>query len=170
MKHHALIASLAVVCAGAIAVPEVRADCDTTANDCFNGGKCNIKFRNMTAETSGSSSKTKLTQRSMAQIIRVKAVKDNGKSAGNIINIESGTSKTMNLDKKAKKDFAKIRISAPTSAVTDGVTMSCADVNKVLAGNGTCKVFYGFRNNASGNVVNQLGYRCDGGNVQGPAK
>ena len=152
MKPHTLIASLAVAIEDTIAVPEARADCDTTANDCFKNGKCNIKFRNMTAETSGSSSKTKLTQRSMAQIIRVKAVKDNGKSAGNIINIESGTSKTMNLEKKYNKDFAKIRISAPTSAVTDGVTMSCADVNKVLAGNGTCKVFYGFRNNDDNNV------------------
>ena len=152
MKPHTLIASLAVAIEDTIAVPEARADCDTTANDCFKNGKCNIKFRNMTAETSGSSSKTKLTQRSMAQIIRVKAVKDNGKSAGNIINIESGTSKTMNLEKKYNKDFAKIRISAPTSAVTDGVTMSCADVNKVLAGNGTCKVFYGFRTNNDNNV------------------
>ncbi|MEL6725293.1 MAG: hypothetical protein AAFP81_00395 [Pseudomonadota bacterium] len=170
MKPHTLMASLAVAFAGTIAAPEARADCDITANDCFKNGKCNIKFRNMTAETSGSSSKTKLTQRSMAQIIRVKAAKDNGNSAGNILNIESGTSKTMNLGKKYNKDFAKIRISAPTSAVTDGVTMNCADVNKVLAGNGTCKVFYGFRTNANDTVVNQLGYRCDGGKVQGPAK
>ena len=170
MKHHALAATLALAFAIAFAVPSASADCDITANNCFKNGKCNIKFRNMTAETSGSSSKTKLTQRSMAQIIRVKAIKDNDKAAGNIINIESGTSKTMNIEKKYNKDFAKIRISAPTSAWTTGVTMSCEDVNKVLAGNGTCKVFYGFYTNANDTVVNQLGYRCDGGNVQGPAK
>lgn len=170
MKAQIVFTSLAFAFAGALTAPTASADCDITANDCFKNGKCNIKFRNITAEGSGSGSKTKLTQRSMAQIIRVKAVKDNDKPAGNIINIEAGTSKTMNLEKKYNKGFAKIRISAPTLAATTGVTMSCTDVNKVLAGNGTCKVFYGFRLNASDNIVNQLGYRCDGGQVVGPAK
>ncbi len=168
MKAQFIFASLAFVFA--LTAPAASADCDITGNDCFKNGKCNIKFRNMTAEGSGSSSNTKLTQRSGAQIIRVKAVKDNDKAAGNIINIEAGTSKTMNIEKKYNKEFAKIRISSPTLAGTTGVTMSCTDVNKVLAGNGACKVFNGFRTNASGNIVYQLGYRCDGGNVVGPAK
>lgn len=170
MKAQLIMASFAFTLVSALTAPNASADCDITGNDCFKNGKCNIKFRNMTGEGSGSSSGTKLSQRTMAQIIRVKAVKDNDKAAGNIINIEAGTSKTMNLEKKYNKGFAKIRISSPTLAGTTGVTMSCADVNKVLAGNGTCKVFYGFRTNASDNVVNQLGYRCDGGNVFGPAK
>lgn len=170
MKYQLLITGLAFALAGAFIAPTASADCDITANACFTNGKCNIKFRNMTAEGSGSSSNTKLTQRSMAQIVRIKAVDDNDKPAGNIINIEAGTSKTMNIKKKYNKGFAKVRISSPTLAGTTGVTMSCQDVNKVLAGNGTCKVFYGFRKNASGNIVNQLGYRCDGGSVAGPAK
>ncbi len=170
MKAQIIFASLAFAFAGALTAPTANADCDITANDCFKNGKCNIKFRNLTGESSGSSSKTNLTQRSMAQIIRVKAAKDNGKAAGNILNIEAGTSKTMNIEKKYNKDFDKIRISSPTLAWTDGVTMSCEDVNKVLAGNGTCKVFYGFWVNATDNVVNQLGYRCDEGKTVGPAK
>ena len=170
MKYQTLMASFSFAIVGALTTAAASADCNISANDCFENGKCNIKFRNITAERSGSSSKTDLTQRSGAQIVRVKAAKDNGKAAGNILNIEAGASKTMNIGKKWRKGFAKIRISSPTLAATQGVTMSCEDVNKVLAGTGTCKVFNGFRKNASGNIVYQLGYRCDAGKVVGPPK
>ena len=161
----ALIAGTAI----AIATPTASAECDISQTKCVvNDGKCNIKFRNVTDKSGGSAGGTILTQKSSAQIIRVKAAKNNGKAAGNIINIESGTSKTMNLDKKAKKDFDKIRISSPTLASVSGVTMSCADVKAVLDGNGTCKIFNGVTGNLSYNLSPQLGYDCDGGSVKGP--
>ncbi len=169
MKHQALIASITLVIAGAFTTPLASADCDITTTKCYqNGGKCNIKFRNVTDQRGGSAGGTKLTQKSSAQIVRVKAVKDNGKPAGNILNVESGTTNTMNLDKKYKKDFASIRISSPTLSSVSGVTMSCEDVKAVLNGNGTCKIFNGATSKMSNSLTAQLGYSCDAGAVSGP--
>ena len=122
----------------------------------------------MTSHTNGSGANTALRQQSSAQIIRVKAVKDNGKAAGNILNIEADTSKTMNLDKKFKKDFAWIRVSSPTMATVGGVTLSCSQVKTVLNGNGTSKIFNGALHQGGQNYSYQLGFRCDGGSVKGP--
>ena len=163
------ISALIVGTAFVFAAPSASADCDITSTKCYkNDGKCNIKFRNVTDQRGGSAGGTKLTQKASAQIIRIKAVKDNGKAAGNIINVESGTTKTMNIDKKYNKDFAKVRISSPTLATVDGVTMSCDDVKLVLDGNGTCKIFNGATSKMSNNLSAQLGYSCDGGEVNGP--
>ena len=169
MKRHTLMASLMICLMAGVAAPSASADCDITDTKCYqNGGKCNIKFRNVTSHTNGSGANTALRQQSSAQIIRVKAVKDNGKAAGNILNIEADTSKTMNLDKKFKKDFAWIRVSSPTMSSVDGVTLSCSEVKIVLNGNGTCKIFNGARHQGGLNYDYQLGYRCDGGTVKGP--
>ena len=162
MNYQPLMTSFAFALIGALTAPAASADCDITTTKCHqNGGKCNIKFRNQTGVTGGSNN-TDLDREASAQIIRVKAVKDNGKAAGNIINIEAGTSKTMNIDKKYKKDFAKIRISSPTLPV-NGITMSCGHVKTVLNGDGTCKVIYGMTGGKT-----QLGYQCEGGKVANP--
>lgn len=169
MRPYMSLSALIVGTALAVATPTASAECNISQTKCaVNGGKCNIKFRNVTDQRGGSAGGTKLTQKSSAQIIRVKAVKANGKAAGNIINVESGTSKTMNLDKKAKKDFDTIRISSPTMATVSGVTMSCEDVKAVLDGTGTCKVFNGATSKMSNNFKAQLGYSCDAGEVSGP--
>ena len=171
MKHLTVSASLVLALSIAVFAPAAVADCDIRETKCYkNKGKCNIKFRNRTGVEDKTDSDSRLNQRASAQIIRVKAVKENGKAAGNVINIEAGTSKTMNIDKKWKKDFARIRISSPTMAAVDGVTMSCDHVLQVLNGNGTCKVFYGIkrRSNDDRKYRYQLGYQCDGGSLGGP--
>ena len=169
MKRHTLMAGLAISLATAFAVPTATADCDITDTKCYkNNGKCNIKFRNVTGQATGSGSGTMLTQKSLAQQIRVKAIKDNDKAAGNILNIEAASSKTMNIDKKYNKGFAKIRISAPFFDTVNGVTMSCETVKAVLNGNGTCKIFNGATDYQATNMRSQLGYSCDAGKVTGP--
>lgn len=171
MRRHTLMAGLAMSLMAAFTAPTASADCDITTTKCYkNKGKCNIKFRNMTDKVGGSDSDSNLDQRASPQIIRVKAVKDNGKAAGNIINIEAGASKTMNIDKKWNKDFATIRMSSPNLANVDGVTMSCEHVLLVLNGNGTCKVFHGLRERRKDDrkYKYQLGYQCDSGNLGGP--
>ena len=170
MIPRSMMSGLTLVAALFLGAPPADASCDIRETKCYtNNGKCNIKFRNRTGDLGGSDGDSSLDQRGSPQIIRVKAVKDNGKAAGNIINIEAGTSKTMNIDKKWKKDFAKIRISAPTMSTVDGVTMSCDDVLQVLNGNGTCKIFYGIREKSDDRKYKyQLGYQCDGGSVGGP--
>jgi hypothetical protein len=49
MKAPIIMLSFAVALTGALTAPTASADCDITANDCFRNGKCNIKFRNITA-------------------------------------------------------------------------------------------------------------------------
>ncbi len=160
---------LGIALALAFATLPASADCDIKDTKCYqNGGKCNIKFRNKTSETNGSGGNTVLRQQSSAQIIRVKAVKENGKAAGNVINIEADTSKTMNLDKKFKKDFEYIRVSSPTMSTVSGVTLTCEDVKAVLNGNGTCKIFNGARYIRDLTYRYELGFSCDGGSVKGP--
>ena len=90
MKRLMLMAGLAMPLIAAFAAPTATADCDITTTKChLNNGKCNIKFRNITDQATGSGKGTKLTQKSLAQQIRVKAVRDDGKAAGNILNIEA---------------------------------------------------------------------------------
>ena len=169
MKRNALIAGLALATASAFVAPMASAECDISQTKCaLNDGKCNIKFRNQTGISSGSGGGTKLDQTSSAQIIRVKAAKENGKPAGNVLTIEAGTSKSLNLDKKAKKDFARIRISSPTLASVEGVTITCAQVQTILDGSGTCKIFHGTPPYGDEKFDYQLGFSCDGGNVKGP--
>lgn len=149
--------------------PAAFASCDISQTKCaVNGGKCNIKFRNVTGADGGSDAGTNLTQKPSAQTIKVKALKENGDKAGNALTINSPGNKTMNIDKKAHRNFAKIRITSPALATIEGITMSCNDVKRVLNGNGTCKVFNG---NASSGVSvpdYKLGFSCDGGAVTGP--
>jgi len=149
--------------------PAAFASCDISQTKCaLKGGKCNIKFRNVTAAGSGSDKGTSLNQKSSAQTIRVKALKDDGEKAGNALTINSGANKTMNVDKKALRNFAKIRITSPAVATIEGVTMSCSDVQDVLDGNGTCKIFNGNAGPEFGIPDYKLGFSCDGGKVTGP--
>ncbi|MEL7539765.1 MAG: hypothetical protein AAGJ51_02585 [Pseudomonadota bacterium] len=168
MKLAQTCASLALVCT--TLTPSAFAACDISQTKCWiNGGKCNIQFKNKTAESGGSSGGTSLEQASLAQTIQVKARKANGNTAGNKLTINSGASSTMNIENKVKKDFDNIRISSKTSSETVADTnMTCAQIKAVLNGNGTCKVFNGFEK--SGFVAYRLGFQCDGGNVAGPPK
>jgi hypothetical protein len=169
MRRLISISALLIGTAIVFASPTANADCDITTTKCHkNNGKCNIKFRNITDQATGSGKGTYLTQKSLAQQIRVKAVRDDGKAAGNILNIEAGTSKTMNIDKKYNKDFAQIRLSAPTFKTGNGITMTCNEVKAVLNGNGTCKVFNGATNLQAQSFRSQLGFSCDAGKVLGP--
>ncbi len=107
----------------------------------------------------------------MAQTISIKARDSSGDKTGNKLTINSGASATMNIDKKAKKDFQDIRISSQTASETVADTnMSCDHVKAVLNGNGTCKVFNGFESTRVGVPAYRLGYSCDGSNVNGPPK
>jgi len=161
---------LSALALGALA-PAAFAACDISETKCaLNDGKCNIKFRNLTGANSGMSGGTTLDQESWAQVVKVKALKDNGDKAGNALIINSDASKTMNLDKKTNKSFEKIRITSPGMRSVKGVTMSCEDVQNVLEGNGTCKIFHGrFRDGGPGEDY-RLGYKCDGGKVKGPTE
>lgn len=101
MKSRTLMAGLALVAASAISAPVASAACDISQTKCaLNGGKCNIKFRNRTADNQGSGGPTDLNQRSYAMTIKVKALKANGDTAGNVLTIDAGASKTMNIEKK----------------------------------------------------------------------
>jgi len=162
------LVALSTLALGALA-PAAFASCDISDTKCaVTGSKCNIHFKNVTAAGSGSDHGTHLSQQTQAQSVKVKALKQNGHTAGNVLTIDSGASKTMNLDKKAKKHFAKIRITSPGMASVQGVTMECDQVREVLNGNGSCKVFVGYPPYGDEYLDYQLGYKCDGGNVVGP--
>ena len=134
---------LSAITLSAIA-PAAFASCDISQTKCaLKDGKCNIKFRNLTGIDGGLDHGTSLDQETWAQIVKVKALKENGHTVGNVLTIGAGASKTMNLDKKANKNFAKLRITSPAMGSVKGVTMSCEDVQGVLNGNGTCKIFHG---------------------------
>ena len=162
--------ALSALVMGALA-PAAFASCDISQTKCaVNGGKCNIKFRNLTGASRGMAGGTNLNQESWAQIVKVKALKENGHTAGNVLEINSNASKTMNMDKKANKNFAKIRITSPGMKSVQGVTMGCEEIKSVLDGNGTCKIFHGQYSYAEGYEDYGLGYSCDGGNTAGPKK
>lgn len=169
MTHRPLLSAIALSLFSIAAAPVASATCDISQTKCAKeGSKCNIKFRNQTGVSSGSGGGTKLKQTSSAQTVKVKAVKDNGNSAGNSLTINAGANNTMNIDKKAKNNFTKIRITSPAMTRVDGVTMSCTDVQAVLNGTGKCKIFHGEPPYGSEKLQYQLGYNCDGGNVAGP--
>lgn len=154
--------------ASSVLSPAAFAACDISETNCaVNGGKCNIKFRNVTGEDSGSAHHHPLKQMSLTQTIKVKALKENGNRAGNTLTIYAGDNKTMNVDKKAKKNFAKIRMASPNMETVKSKTMSCDHVKAVLNGNGTCKVFYGYSLYREHAFEYELGYSCDGGKVVG---
>ena len=160
--------TLCALALGALA-PVAFASCDISGTKCaLNGGKCNIHFKNKTGESTGSAGGTVLSQETGAQIVRVKAVKENGNTAGNALTINAGAKNTMNLDKKTNKNFAKIRITSVGRWDVEGVSLGCENVKKVLDGSGTCKIFHGYGPNAYGMDTQQLGYSCDGGNVVAP--
>jgi len=149
--------------------PAAFASCDISETKrAVNGGKCNIHFKNKTADLNGSGGGTVLNQESWAHTVRIKALKDNGNKVGNTLTVEAGATNTMNLDKKAKQDFDKIKFVSLSAITVDNVSMDCDAVKQVLNGNGTCKIFYGEAKHANGGDRRQLGYSCDGGNVSGP--
>ncbi|MHA7898547.1 MAG: hypothetical protein ACX94B_01705 [Henriciella sp.] len=162
MRYRSL-ASLAFL--ASLFVAPAEAQCDISQTICaLDGKKCNIKFRNITDESSGSGAGTDYKQGASAQTIKVKARKANGNNAGNALTIDAGASNTMNVDNKAKKAFADIRISAYTVSSVSGVTMKCEDVVDTLNGNGTCKIFNGQEQGTKGQLV----FTCNGGAVTGP--
>jgi len=141
--------------------------CDISGTRCAinPGGKCNIHFYNRTAKESGLGGPTALKQDGLAQTIKVRALKDNGNVAGNALKIDSGRSKTMNIEKKVGYDFAKIRISSDSDKLVESITMKCDVVIAVLEGNGTCTIFNGKKGDKN---TNYLGYNCADGTVVGP--
>ena len=170
MRLHAAITAT-LITAAIVTTPVARAACDISQTKCaLNGGKCNIKFLNHTGLGTGSAHRTDLHQKASAQVIKIKAIEDDGGTAGNSLKIQAGASKTMNIDKKAKKDFAKIRITSPNMVTVEGVTMSCEDVQDVLNGTGTCKIFNGHTPYGDDRVKYNLGFNCDSGNVTGPGR
>jgi len=139
--------------------------CDITSLSCWADGKCNIQFKNHTGEANGDGSGTSISQVSAAQTIKVKAEKSDGSKAGNKLTIAVNASNTMNMENKYKKKFSTIQVSS-TNSITDGFSMTCNTVKKILNGNGSCKIFHGTTADSSNTFV--LGYNCDGGKVRGP--
>ena len=156
--------TLAALGLSALAAPAHA--CDITGLDCWNGGKCNIQFKNHTGDATGDAGGTPISQSSAAQTIKIKALKPNGDKAGNQLTITAGAKNTMNMENKYDKGFEKIRVSS-TNGITDGFDLFCNTVKSILDGNGTCKIFHGSTSQSSNTFV--LGYSCDGGNVDGPS-
>ncbi|MFN3213438.1 MAG: hypothetical protein ACE37M_10055 [Henriciella sp.] len=168
MTHRFLLGALALGLSGMVAAPMANAACDISDTKCaVNGGKCNIKFKNRTGDASGSGDGSNIKQTSSAQTILVRAIRADDSKAGNTLSITAGASNTMNIEKKAKKNFEFIGISSKDLVGSvDSVGMSCAAVKAVLNGNGTCKVFHGAKQE-QGRLQLGLGYQCDGGKVNG---
>ena len=149
--------------------PTAFAACDITQTKCWvNGGKCNIQFKNKTGDSGGSDGDSNLNQTSSAQTITVKAKDSSNDKTGNKLNIVAGASKTMNIEKKAKKGFEYIQLESADFGPVNYSRMSCEEVQAVLNGNGTCKAFHGAVTNSAGGIACYFGYLCDGGNVGGP--
>lgn len=167
MKRTICIAGLAI--ASLTIGPVAAASCDITETNCWiNGGNCNIKFKNRTGDSGGSDGESNLNQTSSAQTVTVKAKDSSNDKTGNKLDIVAGASKTMNIEKKAKKDFDYIQFESADFGSVNASKMKCADVIAVLNGNGTCKVFHGAVTNDAGAVAWYIGYQCDSGNVGGP--
>lgn len=152
-----------------VTTPVARAECDISQTKCaLNGSKCNIHFTNRTADAGGLDGKSNINQTTAIQAVRVKAIDAKGDKVGNKLVIQAGDTKTMNLDKKAKKHFDAIHLRSDNAGFMFGASkMHCDDVVAVLNGNGKCKLFHGNRKTA-GNLTTHIGYKCDGGNVGGP--
>lgn len=160
----AKLTAISLFFASPFAMGSTAAQCDITTLPCWDGGKCNIKFKNHTGEGTGDSTDD-LSQTSSAMDIQIKAVDANGKKTGNSFKIIAGASKTMNLEKKYNKGFNEIRLIPVNNYKPDRATMSCQDVKKVLRGNGNCNVFFGYGKGQGGMG---LGFSCDNGRVTGP--
>ena len=139
--------------------------CDITAEKCWTDGKCNIKFKNKTGESSGYAKNTGVDQRSIAQTITIKAARDNGDAAGNKLTIAAGASKTMNIENKYEKGLDHIRVKS--GGTDESVSIKCSDVQKIIRGNGTCFISRGRRAEPSGGGYYTLAYSCDNANVAG---
>jgi len=168
-------ATAVIALANVFGIAQAAADaCDISTLACKDkGNKCNIRFRNLTGEGSGSGGGTKFNQASAAETIYITAIQDDGSKAGsNRISIDDLQDKTMNLDKKT--DFAYIRIQARTKAGAFGgdndIKMGCGDIKATLEGNGVCKVFIHEKDELSQQGFKvptyNLVYTCDGQNVQ----
>ena len=171
MRHYRALSALIIAAAFTITVPIASAQtCDISQTKCaLNGGKCNIKFKNRTGDSGGSEGSSNINQRSNAMTIVIKARKSNGDKAGNKLQIPAGTSKTMNMDKKANKNFSDVRaISQDFSNPVQAVAIPCEDIQTILNGTGTCKIFHGIKAKKTGKKLRYLGYQCDSGNVGGP--
>lgn len=166
----ALIPLLLSLSAPNVQAEEGSDECDISQTKCvLNDGKCNIKFRNHTGKAGGSDGGTKLQQTSSAQMIKITARKSKNRRAGNDITIQVGANNTMNIDKKAAKEFKRVRITAPEDTQVQRIVMSCEDVKAVLNGNGTCNVFHGETTAGWADGAKFfLGYQCDNGNVSAP--
>ena len=156
----------ALICGLALWVAPVHAQCDITDLPCWGPDKkCNIKFRNLTGEASGSGTGTWLNQKSMAATIEVSARKaDRSRAGSNTLEILAGASKTLNLDKK--KDFDSIRIQNTTnfSGAVLRVRRTCDAIRTTLQGSGTCKVWWGCA--SAGDCWTAI--TCSGGDVVEP--
>nr|WP_070960705.1 hypothetical protein [Hyphomonas sp. Mor2] len=167
MKH--LISKAGLILACIALAPTASATCDITQTKCWiNDGKCNIKFKNKTGDSGGSDGTSNLNQTSSAQTITVKAKDSSNDKTGNKLNILAGASKTMNIEKKAKKDFDYIMLESADFGSVRSSKISCEEILEVLDGNGTCKAFHGAVTNSAGAIAWYIGYQCDGGNVGGP--
>ena len=135
----AALLSMALTAGGAT-VTAAAEGCDLTKLPCWDGGKCNIKFKNHTGKAKGSGKTPDGAQTSLSQMIYVSARKENGDKTGNKLAISDTASKTMNLEKK--KNFSKIRITPGHSGTIDGTTLYCGTIKSILRGKGHCNIFY----------------------------
>lgn len=62
----------------------------------------------------------------------------------------------------------KRSLSQDFSNPVQGVAIPCEDIQTILNGTGTCKIFHGIKAKKSGQKSRYLGYQCDSGNVGGP--
>ena len=174
MIYRSTLSGVVIAAAVALSTPSAKAEfhgtpCDISAAKCAeNGKKCNIHFRNRTGDSSGSAGSSRLTQESAAQAVQIKAIKKNGDRVGNQLVLQVNEKKTMNISKKANKDFAAIRIRSDNApGLFKGSKISCEEIIQILDGTGTCKLFQG-KEKVAGTTYRYIGYQCDGGNVGGP--
>ena len=144
--------ALSLIVGGSACSAMSASACDIANLSCWDDGKCNIQFKNHTGEANGDASGTSISQVSAAQTIKVKAEKSDGGKAGNKLTIAVNASKTMNMENKYKKKFSTIQVSS-TNSITDGFSMTCNTVRKILDGNGTCKIFHGTTSDSSNTFV-----------------
>ena len=154
----AALLALALTAGGVPASAEV---CDLTDLPCWDGGKCNIKFKNHTGKGTGSGKTPEGWQQSLAQTIVVTARKENGSKTGNRLAISDTASKTMNLEKK--KNFSSIRIS-PAHKTIDPVKLGCGTIKSILRGKAQCNIFY----LVTYDEGETLAYACNKKQIYGP--
>lgn len=153
-----------------MSAPTARAACDISQTKCaLKRGKCSIQFRSIVEAESLPRNDTKLIQASSRILVRVKAVSEDGETAGLPMAILPGAKRTMYFETKTRLGFDKIRISSPLIKAISGTPMSCEEVKAVLNGNGRCNIFHGYPPGGRQSQDYQLGYQCNGGKVSGPS-